>query len=293
MYISFSIEGSFVTKLAREKLYQEHNLNAALDVLTNSLQSDQLTPNQTLMLALQILNYDADIVGTYPGDDYGIKFKDDVDPDKCDMQTIISLFDRMRTHNETTDDMYHDILEKYLFVCEHLTNYELTDINAEYYNETGECLFPDIKIPAWKTAKYNNDTISDNMLTSFIEQRHREDNADTENDYGWLDPDGNFYPVEWSQHYEWARDYLDKHYPFKEHASLYWYNDENNVRNHITAGDVLIYNLHWALLDNPYRGLANLQYNVSYGLTKAQKEFLYDYFIERNRHAEANALYKE
>ena len=292
--ISFKISGEFVTKLAREKYYQDNNIRAALELLTNSLQTDQLSKNQILIIALQILNYDADIVGTYPDNDYGVKFKEDIDQTACDMNNIINLFDQINNRNKATHDAYCDLLKKYLFICDHLHDYELTDINADYYNNTGEFLFPDIKTPAWKLAEYNNNSTSDDMLESFLAQKKREyENTDTE-DYGWLDPDGNFYPVEWCHHDEWAREYLEEHYPFdNKYAHLYWKTDENNQRQHITAGDVLIYSLHWALLDNPYRGLANLQHDPARELTKAQKEFLYDYYIERDRHDDANRLYND
>lgn len=293
--LSFKISGEFITNTAREKFYQNNDLKSALELLKNCLVSDQLTENQTLMLALQVLNYDAEIVGTYPGDDYGVKFNKNHDENSCDMSHIIDIFNRINERNKNTHDIYAELLKKYLFVCDQLSDYELTDINAAYYNENGEFLFPDIETPAWKLAKYNNDAVNNPMLESFLEQRKREiSGKNTHDDYGWLDPEGNFYPVEWCRHDEWARNYLNVNKPFDENnANLYWTTDKDGNKQHISGGDVLILNMHWALLHNPYRGLAQLQYNNAYGLTNAQKKFLYDYFIERNRHTEANALYDD
>ena len=294
--LSFRISGEFITNIAREKFYQNNDLKSALELLKNCLKSDQLTENQTLMLALQILNYDAEITGIYPDDNYGVKFNKDHDENSCDMSRIIEMFDNISKRNKNAHDIYAELLKKYLFVCNQLSDSKLIDINAEYYNENDEFLFPDIDVPAWKLAKNNNNNkINNPMLESFLEQRKREiSGKNTHDDYGWLDPEGNFHPVEWCRHDEWARNYLDENKPFnKNNEHLYQTTDENGNEQHISGGDVLILNMHWALLHNPYRGLAQLQYNNAYGLTNAQKEFLYDYFIERNRHAEANALYDD
>jgi len=296
--IHFQIKGELVTNLAREKYYQCGDLKAALDILKGSLQTDQLTPNQITMLALQILNYDADIVGTYPGDSYGVAFRDDVDENNCDMEKILSLQTQISERNEAAHSNYNELLRKYLFICEQLPDYELTDLNADYYNETGEFLFPELDTPAWKLAKRNNENIANAntspMLESFLQQQTRERENLTTKDYGWLDPDGNFYPVDWCEHDTWARNYLDKNFPFnKTYAHMYWRTDENGERRHIVNGDVMIYTLHWVLLHSPYRGLPIAEYDNLRTLTKAQKEFLYDFYIERGRHDDANALYKD
>lgn len=290
MEINFSIRGEFITNMAREKFFQGNDLSAAINILTGALQTDQLTPNQITMLALQILNGDAEIKGTYPGDDYGITFNEDIDENDCSLENITGLFAQLSEKKANLEKEYNDLLHKYLFVCSALSDYELDDLNVKYYNETDESLFPDIKIPAYKKCKViQNDSTE---LESFLEQKRREKEYDTDEDYGWLAPDGTYYPVAWSGHEAWASEYLEKHYPYKENADLYWMTSLDGQKQHICGGDVLIHSLHWVLIDNPYQGKGNPHYDERWGLTNAQRDFLYDYFIERDRHDEANQLYK-
>ena len=49
----------------------------------------------------------------------------------------------------------------------------------------------------------------------------------------------------------------------------------------------------WVLLHNPGMGIATPTKNPAREFTKAQKEFLYDYYMERNRENEANAIWEE
>ena len=46
------------------------------------------------------------------------------------------------------------------------------------------------------------------------------------------------------------------------------------------------------LLHNPFQGIAEVKCDPVRRLTDAQKEFLYDYYIERNEHKKANAIYE-
>lgn len=115
----------------------------------------------------------------------------------------------------------------------------------------------------------------------------------TTEDYGWLEPDGTFHEVEWGLHQQWASDYLNENYPYKDNRDLHWRVDENGKKHHMCDGDVLIYKLHWILLDSPCQGLAYPTTDPAREMTKAQKEFLYDYYMERGRNKEANALYAE
>ena len=78
----------------------------------------------------------------------------------------------------------------------------------------------------------------------------------TTKDYGWLEPSGKFLP------------------------RLY------------EAGDVLTKE-GWVLLHNPSQGIAMATRNPCKDYTKAQKEFLFEYYMERNCEKEANDVWKE
>lgn len=49
----------------------------------------------------------------------------------------------------------------------------------------------------------------------------------------------------------------------------------------------------WILLHSPSQGIAVPTRNPLKRYTKAQQEFLYDYYMERGKEKEANAVYEE
>ena len=60
----------------------------------------------------------------------------------------------------------------------------------------------------------------------------------------------------------------------------------------IGAADYLV-RRGWVLLHNPQQGIAIPTRDITREYTKAQKEFLYDYYMERDCKKEANAIWKE
>ena len=107
----------------------------------------------------------------------------------------------------------------------------------------------------------------------------------TTGDYGWLDPAGNFYEAAWGQHQTWAEEHIKK--------MPLW--DQLSLKERIWAdgmGDVLMRH-GWVLLHNPSHGLAFPTKKPEWRYTRAQADFLYGYYIERNEHDKANAIMKE
>lgn len=286
MELHFSIDGAFMTNLAREQFYSNHQLAKAINLLWNCTVNDQMTDTEHLLLCLEIIAGSKSIVGIYPGDDY--KVIDTPDSDLT-IQDLISEIDNMqKTIDEQTDD-YNKLIAKYLFICEQLSDDKLRSIDREYMNEYDEHLFdlPE-KYPTATLIdidKYNKENIVDSYLS-------RAKNA-RDDDYGWLEPDGTYHAVEWGDHSKWAMEYTNNHYPFKDYAHMYWKTDANGKRHHYVCGDFLVYVLGWVLLDNPTQGIATPKYDPARRLTKAQKEFLYDYYIERNLNSRANAIWQE
>jgi hypothetical protein len=141
------------------------------------------------------------------------------------------------------------------------------------------------------------DSALNTMLYSFLDRKHAENdknlNYNPEEDYGWLEPNGTYHPVEWGEHSSWAQNYCDEHYPFKEYADMYWKTDANGERHHYVNGDFLVYCLGWVLLDSPYQGVATPKYDPSRRLTNAQREFLYGYYIDRDMKERANKIWNE
>ena len=132
-------------------------------------------------------------------------------------------------------------------------------------------------------------------LDSFMARMMDEEEHTTE-DYGWLEPNGTFHAVEWGNHQEWANDYLDKNLTQEERfAAMVEINASGMVKSSpdvIGAADYLV-RRGWVLLHNPQQGIAIPTRDITRECTKAQKEFLYDYYMERNRENEANAIWEE
>lgn len=295
--LHFTIEGEFITNLAREKLFINKDMAGAIRLLRSSLMSDELNSDEQLILCLQILHGAAFIEGRSDSDDYGVTYREDIDEHPTDLSTISALISDMAAEIEQLKKKLYNKQTKFSYLADHLEDYELRNINADYYNETGEYMFSDIKIPNWMKAKNQNTGMSD-MLESYLTRRNYEKTAidngeELEYDYGWLEPDGTWHPVEWGGHSKWAGEWLEEHMPFKDHPKIYWHIDKNGNRRHITNGDVLVYSLGWILMDSPYQGVAKPTKDPGRNITKAQKEFLYDYYVKRGRNDDANKLYEE
>lgn len=278
--LAFRIQGEFITKFAREKLTEEHDLPKALQILSECLMSDETEyPNEKRLLrCLLILNNKAEICGTYPDEDYRLVIFDN-SKDYNIFDELIECLQKCKPNTSNIQSDYDDLMQRYTFVLDYLDlpNYKQREMNAEYKDEYGESLFD---IPDNEPKPMLN-----NMLKSYID---RQKNSIDEDDYGWLSPTGVFYPVEWGDHGKWAMEYLMEHYPYADNKDLY---KHNNTR--LSNGDVLVYSLHWVLLHNPAQGVATPLYDRTRPLTKAQKEFLYDYYIKRNEHERANQIWSE
>mgnify|MGYP002508485444 CR=1 FL=1 len=88
-------------------------------------------------------------------------------------------------------------------------------------------------------------------------------------------------------------EYLQENYPRRDNPDLHIEKDEEGkIKRIYNAGDVLVFKLGWVLIDSPGQGLGHHTCNPAKEMTKAQKEFLFDYYTKRNRSKEANALYQ-
>lgn len=287
--LHFKVEGEFVTNVARERFYQDHDLSGAIELVQSASATDQLSEVEHLMLALEIIAGKKSIVGTYPGDDYGVEENEDTD---CYFDDFIKEIDNMQRRLEDKEKELQQVYSKYSFVLDQLPDYKLKNINDQYHSEYGEYLFE-------RSSKYTDSTLlaidnynKRNPLNEFLE-RTRDTKEHKYADYGWLQPDGTYHEVDWCGHAKWAQEYLEEHYPYREHHDLYWKVDAQGERHHYVNSDCLVYCLGWVLLDNPMQGIATPKYDPARGMTKAQKEFLFDYYIDRGMNDRASKIYKE
>lgn len=296
--LNFSAKGEFITKLARETFLYNHKLGKAVDIIAarcSTTESDTMTDAEHLMLCLEILSGKKDIVGTYPNDDYGIKENKNINFSWLEfLKSTDAIQDEMQNIKDELQKQY----KKLSIIFNEMQEWELKRVARRYYEETGEHLFnEEAKIIDNKFIEFISDMPDEdetaNSAVDLYLSRVTDESKHKFADYGWLEPNGTYHEVEWGDHATWAHEYCEKHYPYEEYANMYNKADANGQTHYYVNGDFLVYVLGWVLLDAPSLGLATPRYDIRKGLTKAQKEFLYDYYIERNRHDEANELYQD
>ena len=115
---------------------------------------------------------------------------------------------------------------------------------------------------------------------------NKEDNEEdeieneVENSYGWLSPTGKFFAYDWGEHEQGAIDIIEKKYKDED-----WWEEER-------AGDFLV-SKNWILIDNPTGYNICVTKNESKRITKAQKEFLFNYFTTLKMHDKAKEYLEE
>ena len=285
--IGFSVDGNYITDLARTMFYEEDKQKGAIDILMSCTTSDELSEYEQLALCFQILDGKAELKGTYPNDDYGVVFK----PEEKGLGVFKKITD-IRNREQSLKEENDELLRKFNFFISYLQEQDYTrllqTINREYKDEFGDYLFPQ---------SYKTETKVSSMLDEYIKKAkadmQSEKKYNPDEDYGWLEPNGTYHPMGWGKHNEFACDYTEKNYPYKEYHEMYWKTNSDGTRTHYVGGDFLVYVLGWVLIDNPYQGNPKAHYDKAKGLTKAQREFLYNHFRERNMIEEANKLYED
>lgn len=275
--ISMSLHGPYICQLARDE-FRKGRMQWALDLLMGCLQTDQLSKSEILTLAYNILDGRGEIVGTYPNDDYGYKPVED----ESKWNQIPKYFDEMAKK-----------VEEYKEECEQATDkLHYLDVNLSPYDrdEFEEMYQSDFDKPLFKTnmnqPEPDNDTSPgmSSILQSFLENQK----TGCTDDYGWLEPNGTFHPIDFGKHQSWAEEYIREN--MSNEAWLEAGVTPTFTGAFHTFGDYLI-TKGWALLDNPSTGLAYVTKAKS--LTKHQKEFLFDYWTKRNQPQRANELYQD
>ena len=256
------IQGESINNLALEKCHLDYDICYAVDLLMGSLQTDQLSEAERLMLALRILNGEVEIRGTYPSDNYG-PVELETRNEQYDLRSTLTTMKQMLSDKERENQR----LLKMLACCgEQLENRGMQKVNRAWINEWGE------KGKVFSEAENSElDPVSSKMVNELLERIER---PDSDQDYGWLEPSGVFHPVEWGEHEEWAHEQIKLRGWFDELTAL-------KISSASLCGDFLVFRRGWVLLHNPAHGLARPIISDTKPLTKAQREFLFDYYTER------------
>lgn len=273
MTLSFNIQGEFITRLAREWLFYEgKEIEKIMDLLLSCMGGTDMKPEELKKYAEDVLLGRADFSGNTADGTFHMKTYDP--SEQPDVPKQFDIFHRLSAEiakRKKAEEERERYREWYSVAMEYVPEYAKNEV----LKETGQPV----------ESRYGND-----MLGSFMERMMDKKEHSTE-DYGWLEPDGTFHEVEWGNHQEWAQRYIEENFPEVAEDDDVDMQTKCNV-GLIGAGDWLV-ERGWVLLHSPSQGIAQPTKNPVKRYTKKQQEFLYNYYMERGKEREANAVYEE
>ena len=172
--LTFSVNGEFITRLAREQLYYEGKAEYAMKLLLSCMDGTEMPECELREMAFSVLDGYAELRGTYPGDDYGYHRLDTKDSNFDLLKHIEKLASEKKCIQEELDAM----TQRCCLAMEKLPDWKQREVRSEMGDEE-----PD-------------DVPMSGMLEGFM-KRWMDDKEHSTEDYGWLAPDGSFYAVEW------------------------------------------------------------------------------------------------
>lgn len=274
--LCFSVQGEFITQLAREWLFCEgKDLEKIINLLESCMCGTEISEKQIRRYAEDVLIGRAELKGdSATGTFHLCTYDADEQPEVEDSMNIFLQLTKAKQEKRETQKELDKMREWYLVAMEHLTERQ----QREVMKETGQ------EIP--------DDYGLSDALQSFIDRMTSEKEHSTE-DYGWLEPDGTFHEVEWAEHQNFAEEFIREHMTDEDWIAAGIHQPGQFMSDSLhTFGDYLI-ERGWVLLHNPSQGIAFPTKKPEKRYTKAQKEFLYDYYMERGREREANEIWKE
>ena len=275
--LCFSVQGEFITNLAREWLFYEgKDLDKIIDLLESCMCGSEMSEKQIRRYAEDVLIGRAELKGdSATGTFHLCTYDADEQPEVKDSMNIFLQLTKAKQEKREAQNELDKMREWYTVAMEHLPERE----RRKVMKETGQ------EIP-------EDDYGLSDALQSFIDRMTDEKEHSTE-DYGWLEPDGTFHEVEWAEHQNFAEEFIREHMTEEDWIAAGIHQPGQFMSDSLhTFGDYLI-ERGWVLLHNPSQGIAFPTKKPEKRYTKAQKEFLYDYYMERGREREANEIWEE
>ena len=255
--VSFQTTGEFVTRIARSWYWDEGKPWPTVEELLLACMSGTDQSREELVeLARKVVYGKAKFIGNTTDGSYALT-DDDKDLVSENLENLRSKIEELKEENEELTERYAGLVE---YLYEHGYEYIIRRAGVEASDDS---------------------TAMTPELESYLEQQKIEDQG-IEDNYGWLSPSGEFFPVEWGDHQAWAHEKaLELGLIGKDET---WVNSRGETRCAWTGeeGDILVDN-GWVLLHNPSMGIAIAQFSPTKRLTKAQKEFLFGYYTDRGQ----------
>jgi len=302
--LSFSIEGSFITKIAKEWYFLEHKpYETVEELLLSCMEGSEETKEQLKIRVQDILMGRAEFRGNSGDGTFCLVY-----PDDClNTNNIFTEYSKMGQKYKEAKKETDRINTKYSRLVECLEEWsendelDADDIEDEYVRTLLERIErhydPSVYLAKKKTKSYNTGS---SLLDSFMKA------AANNVEYGWLDPTGKFYKVGFGDHTCWpyacilAREeyFLSNH--DAEMADLSHYKEEykkwcdkEKYRDRVSSGADFLVEKGWVLIHNPGQGIPVITKTDIQRLTKAQKEFLFDYYMNINEPKKASEIYAD
>lgn len=270
--LQFSVQGEFLTELAREQLHHERRGNSALAILLSAMDGTDLPEYELINMAMEILDGRAELYGTYPGDNYGIRRLEEQEKQWSIFVTIERLANQIKQLEKDRQNTLMKLETAFHYVPK---NRHESIMQGKSYNEIEREFRPSP------------------LLQSFIDRMSDEEEHET-GDYGWIEPDGTFHEVEYAHHEEFAEKYIRENMSHEEWiiAGTHVKGNFNSNQLFITFSDYLV-EKGWVLLDSPHGGIAEPMKNPAKPYTKRQRDFLYGYYIDRKQTERANRIMQD
>ena len=285
--LSFSITGKFITDRARKMYYEEKcGYQATVQYLMLALEGLTVNENQKLEYAQDVILGRAEFVGDVAKGDFGLQVNDKISEDLFKyieqmheeirrLRISLTQYEDLQSTLKTWRDYGKESAEETLF--------ELCDDDAELVDSllNPKPDFYESEIVGEDEPQFWRRWIQTELEKIVIEDVSDEvSNLLTQNaiawefgeGYGWLEPNGDFHKVEFGNHEKFAEEYVLK---------ARW-----TIMNFKSFGDILL-NRGWVLLHNPMQGIAKVTRNERLSLSSNQREFLFKYYIDRERFEEA------
>lgn len=269
--VSFDVRGEFITQMAKEWFFCENRgYDKVMELLFSCMEGTEQSEKEIRRLAEDIILGRAALVGSTRDNSYHMEvYEPDEQPEQPDRFNVFKKMTVLSKKLEDTEKELQKMQEWYAVAMEHVPEYRKNNV----LKETGQSI----------ESRFGN-----SMLDSFMKRVMDKEEHTTE-DYGWLEPNGTFHEVEWGQHQNWATEYVEENFPNESEEIGMQMNTGTGL---IGDGDFLV-ERGWVLLHSPSQGIAYPTRNPVKRYTKAQQNFLYDYYMERNCEKEANAVYEE
>ncbi len=256
--VAFTVSGAFVTKTAREWFWEEGKpWEKVEEFLLACMCGTDKSREELVVLARDVVLGRAKFIGDTADGSYAMV----ADDGEYAIKAAGKLLKRLKDEKEERRDL----------------EIRLENLVDRIADEDCEWLLEERKPPEADMSP---------LLSSFLEQRKIEN--EHEDNYGWLEPNGEFHPVEFAEHQGWAGQYIQENRPDLEAEFRAWAKDVPFN----SAGDFLV-SKGWALLHNPGMGVAFVTPEEGVRLTKAQREFLFGYYTDRGRHDMAKKYLEE